>query len=55
MKTFLNQLAVYLFLKKKDPNQPTTLNYRLMHGMNRISLILFLLALILVLYRLFTN
>ena len=53
MKSFLNQLAVYLFLRKPDPNKPQSLNFKLMNGMNRISLLLFIVALAIVIYRLF--
>jgi hypothetical protein len=41
-----NQFAEYLFLKRKDPNKPVTQWMKYMHGINRISIILFLLALI---------
>ncbi|MFM7710936.1 MAG: DUF6728 family protein [Ferruginibacter sp.] len=41
-----NQFAEYLFLKRKDPNQRPTQWMKYMHGINRISIILFLLALI---------
>jgi hypothetical protein len=41
-----NQVAQYLFLKKKDPNAPDTKWLRYMHGINRISILLFILAMI---------
>jgi len=41
-----NQLAEYLFLKKKDPGAPTTKWTNYMHGINRISIFLFLFGLI---------
>jgi hypothetical protein len=41
----------YLFLKKKDPNAPDNTNIRLMHGMNRISIIVFLFAVIVMIVR----
>jgi magnesium-transporting ATPase (P-type) len=45
------QLAEYLYIKKKDPNAPRNTNTRLMHGMNRISLFIFLIAIIIMLVR----
>jgi hypothetical protein len=42
----LNQIAEYLYLKKKDPDAPRTQWMKYMHGINRLSLILFLLAMI---------
>lgn len=41
-----NQIAEYLYLKKPDPNRPKTQWVKYMHGINRISLLLFILALI---------
>ena len=42
----LNQLAEYLYLKKKDPNRPKSKWIGYMHGINRFSLLLFLLCLV---------
>ncbi len=42
----LNQVAQYLYLKKKDPNAPKSKWVSYMHGMNRISILVFLLGLI---------
>ena len=42
----LNQIAQYLYLKKKDPNAPDTQWVKYMHGINRLSILLFLLAMI---------
>lgn len=42
----LDQLAEYLFLKKKDPRAPRTQWMKYMHGINRLSILLFLLAMI---------
>ncbi|MEO6721962.1 MAG: DUF6728 family protein [Ferruginibacter sp.] len=41
-----NQVAQYLYLKKKDPNTPNTKFVKYMHGINRISIFLFLIGLI---------
>jgi hypothetical protein len=46
------QLAEYLYLKKRDPNAPLTPWMKYMHGMNRISVIIFLIALIVIVFRL---
>jgi len=40
------QLSEYLYLSKPDPNRPKTQFIKYMHGINRISIILFLLALV---------
>lgn len=42
----LKQLGEYLFLKKKDPERPKSQWIGYMHGINRISLFLFILCLI---------
>ena len=44
----LRQIAEYLYLKKKDPNAPKTQFVKYMHGINRLSIFLFLLALIII-------
>jgi hypothetical protein len=49
----LNQLGEYLYIKKKDPNEPKTQWMKYMHGMNRISLMMFLIGLIIILVKLF--
>lgn len=47
-----NQVAQYLYLKKKDPNTPNTRFVRYMHGINRISILLFLAGMIILLIKL---
>ena len=42
----LNQIAHYLYLKKKDPDAPKSKWVGYMHGINRLSILLFLLAMI---------
>ena len=49
----LNQIAEYLYLKKKDPNAKPTQWMKYMHGINRISILLFIFAMLVILYRLF--
>lgn len=41
-----DQIAQYLYLKKKDPNTPNSKWVKYMHGINRLSILLFLLAMI---------
>ncbi|WP_159472853.1 DUF6728 family protein [Dyadobacter sp. 3J3] len=41
--------------KKRDPNDPTSFNLRMMHGINRISIIMFLFCLIVMIVRAFTR
>jgi hypothetical protein len=41
-----DQVAQYLYLKKKDPNAPNSQFVRAMHGINRISILLFIIAMI---------
>ncbi len=50
-----NQVKQYLFLKKRDPNEPRNVNIFLMHGMNRISIVVFLIAIIILIVRAFTR
>jgi Ni,Fe-hydrogenase I cytochrome b subunit len=48
-----SQVAQYLYLKKKDPNTPNTQFVRYMHGINRISILLFLAGLVILAIKLF--
>mgnify|MGYP003577911151 CR=1 FL=1 len=48
----LKQLAEYLYIKKRDPNAPDSKWMRYMHGINRISLIMFVIALIVIFIKL---
>ena len=45
------QIAEYLYLRKKDPNAPSTQWMKYMHGINRISIFMFLAALIIILVK----
>jgi len=47
------QLAEYLYLKKKDPNAPDSKWIKYMHGINRISILMFLFAIIVILIKVF--
>lgn len=46
------QLAEYLYLRKPDPDRPKTNFVKYMHGINRLSLLLFIVALIILIIRL---
>lgn len=48
----LRQLAEYLYLRKPDPNRPNTQWVKYMHGINRISLMLFIVAIIILIIKL---
>ncbi|PWJ58898.1 hypothetical protein CLV98_103265 [Dyadobacter jejuensis] len=41
--------------KKPDPNMPTSFNLRVMHGINKISIVMFLFALGVMLFRALTR
>ncbi|AEI46836.1 hypothetical protein Runsl_0384 [Runella slithyformis DSM 19594] len=41
--------------KKPDPSRPNTSSLRMMHGINRISIVMFLFCICVMLYRLFTR
>jgi hypothetical protein len=42
----LKQIAEYLYLRKKDPNRPKSKWIGYMHGINRLSILLFILCLV---------
>ena len=42
----LKQLAEYLYLRKPDPDRPNSQWVKYMHGINRLSLLLFIVALV---------
>jgi hypothetical protein len=48
----LRQMAEYLYLKKRDPDAPRTQWMKYMHGMNRLSILIFLIALIIMIFKL---
>ncbi len=48
---FFRQIAEYLYIKKREPNEKRDFNLKLMHGMNRISLLVFLASLIFMLMK----
>jgi hypothetical protein len=46
------QIGEYLYLRKKDPNAPDSNFLRKMHGINRLSIFLFLIAIIIMIIKL---
>jgi hypothetical protein len=42
----LKQISEYLYLSKPDPNRPKSQWIKYMHGINRLSIFLFIAALI---------
>ena len=48
----LKQMAEYLYIRKPDPNRPKSDFVKYMHGINRLSLILFIMALIILMVKL---
>jgi len=51
----LRQIAEYLYLRKPDPNAPRTQWMKYMHGINRLSLLLFIAALLIIIIRLIVH
>jgi hypothetical protein len=49
----LKQISEYLYLRKPDPNRPKSDFIKYMHGINRLSLLLFIIAIIILLFKLF--
>lgn len=49
----LRQLAEYFYLKKRDPSAPHTKWMKYMHGINRISLLMFLASVIIIILKIF--
>lgn len=47
----LRKLAEYLYLRKRDPNEPVTQWMKYMHGINRLSLMMFLIAIIIIIIK----
>lgn len=48
----LKQVAEYLYLKKKNSNAPNTKFVKYMHGINRLSILLFMIAIGILAYKL---
>lgn len=48
----LKQIAEYLYIRKPDPNRPKTSFVKYMHGINRLTILLFLVGLVIILIKL---
>ncbi|WP_177230281.1 DUF6728 family protein [Chitinophaga sp. CF118] len=55
MKSIWQQILRYLYIGKKDANAPKNRYLSMMNGMNRISIIVFIIAIIIMCIRLFTK
>ena len=40
------------FFRKKDPSRPTNINIKMMHGINKISIAIFLLGVLFLIFKL---
>lgn len=47
----LGEVGRYFF-RKKDPNRPVNINIRMMHGVNKISIVVFLLGVLYLIWKL---
>lgn len=47
----LGEVGRYFF-RKKDPNRPSNINIRMMHGVNKISIVVFLLGVLYLIWKL---
>lgn len=45
-----NEVITYFF-RKKDPSRPSNFNLRMMHGINKVSILIFLVAVIVMVTR----
>lgn len=45
------QIAEYLYIKKRDPNEDRSGWIKYMHGINRLSILMFLTAIIIIIIR----
>ena len=51
----LRQIGQYLYIVKKDPNDKSTQWMKYMHGINRLSILLFIFAMIVLAIKLLRN
>ncbi|HLT75061.1 MAG TPA: DUF6728 family protein [Ohtaekwangia sp.] len=47
----LGEVGGYFF-RRKDPNRPSNINLRMMHGVNKISIVIFLLGVLYLIFKL---
>ncbi len=50
--SILKQVGQYLFLVKRDPNDKSTQWMKYMHGINRLSIFMFIIAMIILAFKL---
>ncbi len=50
--SILKQVGQYLFLVKRDPNNTSTQWMKYMHGINRLSIFMFIIAMIILAFKL---
>lgn len=50
--SFFTQVLQYLYIKRRSDDAPHNTNLKFMHGMNRISIFMFLFAVVVIIYRL---
>ena len=48
----MSEVAAYFF-RRKDPDRPRNINIKMMHGINRIAIIMFLLGIIFIVIKRF--
>jgi len=46
----MGEVGGYIF-RKKDPSRPSNINIKMMHGVNKISIIIFLIGVIYIILR----
>ena len=46
-----NQVLTYFYIRNRNTNNPKNINIKMMHGMNRISLFMFLVAIVVIIIR----
>ena len=52
LKEYFGFKEVFMyFFRKKDPNRPKNFNLKMMHGINKISILVFLIALTVMIIR----
>lgn len=52
-KGIWDQILTYFYIRKRGADEPRNANIYMMHGMNRISLFVFLIGIIVMIVRLF--
>ena len=52
---FWDQILTYFYIRKRDKNAPKNVNIFLMHGMNRISIFVFFIAISIMIIRLLSR